>query len=521
MSGHGPCKDRYWKKEGAQEIMYSCQFPLKPPRKRKSLTVQGGFCKIVDVGRAKLCLLDDQMGNVRLEVLAIMIKFRCANCNQKLHVEDECSGKRVECPRCSRVSVAPDCPERVTFECTGCGRRISVSRAHAGRKEKCPKCKNPVVVPCPFGELADTGGGNGQSIFPTSITIDALAAGVVIILGALLLFATVRGNLVETLRQIPGPIFLGVFVVLEGVCIGVGRLWANVDRTDRYPLPELTCLDPIAIAALRGRSTGVIQAIILNLASQGLAEVTPRERRHWWQKKEFEIVSVPSRKRLLDPIEEKVYQFLETPIGSSKLYQSLAHLQIKQHLQSVYAELEDLHLSQFGTNRIRSWIAIIVMALVVGTVGGTKLYLGFMRSAKPVGFLVILLAVGLWVLFAVLKPREKWKIPTRLGRRYLKALEEHFDWLKQPATLSRKSEGIAPSLSIAIFGVGVMGGAAIYADLSRAIRFAFDVNPAREGGFFDSLRDFCSSISISGGCGGGCGGGGGGGCGGGCGGCGG
>ncbi len=40
-----------------QKTMYSCQFPIKPPRKRKSLTVQSDFCKIVDVGRNELCFL--------------------------------------------------------------------------------------------------------------------------------------------------------------------------------------------------------------------------------------------------------------------------------------------------------------------------------------------------------------------------------------------------------------------------------------------------------------------------------
>ena len=49
--------------------MHSCKFAIKTPLKPKSLSVQGGFCKIVDVGRAKLCFLDDQMGNVSLEYI--------------------------------------------------------------------------------------------------------------------------------------------------------------------------------------------------------------------------------------------------------------------------------------------------------------------------------------------------------------------------------------------------------------------------------------------------------------------
>jgi hypothetical protein len=56
-SGQGLCKIRYWKKGGAQKTMYPCQFSIKPYRKRKSLTVQGDFYKIIDVGRTELCFL--------------------------------------------------------------------------------------------------------------------------------------------------------------------------------------------------------------------------------------------------------------------------------------------------------------------------------------------------------------------------------------------------------------------------------------------------------------------------------
>jgi hypothetical protein len=45
--------------------MYSCKFAINLPRKRKSLTVQGDFGKIVEVGRTELCLLGVYMGNPR------------------------------------------------------------------------------------------------------------------------------------------------------------------------------------------------------------------------------------------------------------------------------------------------------------------------------------------------------------------------------------------------------------------------------------------------------------------------
>jgi hypothetical protein len=45
------------KDEVGQKNMHSFQFPIKPPRKRKTLTVQGDFCKIIDIGRTELCFV--------------------------------------------------------------------------------------------------------------------------------------------------------------------------------------------------------------------------------------------------------------------------------------------------------------------------------------------------------------------------------------------------------------------------------------------------------------------------------
>ncbi|MCG3180945.1 MAG: hypothetical protein BIFFINMI_03310 [Phycisphaerae bacterium] len=38
-----------------------------------------------------------------------MIKFRCAQCNQKIGVPDEDAGKRVQCPTCGSVNLIPPC----------------------------------------------------------------------------------------------------------------------------------------------------------------------------------------------------------------------------------------------------------------------------------------------------------------------------------------------------------------------------------------------------------------------------
>jgi hypothetical protein len=49
-----------WIKEGKYALNWtrlSCQFSVKLPRKRKSLTVQGDFDKIINTDRSELCFL--------------------------------------------------------------------------------------------------------------------------------------------------------------------------------------------------------------------------------------------------------------------------------------------------------------------------------------------------------------------------------------------------------------------------------------------------------------------------------
>ena len=46
-----------WQEGKVHKTMYSCQFSIKPHRKRKSLTVQGEFGKIIGNVKRKSCLL--------------------------------------------------------------------------------------------------------------------------------------------------------------------------------------------------------------------------------------------------------------------------------------------------------------------------------------------------------------------------------------------------------------------------------------------------------------------------------
>ena len=131
-----------------------------------------------------------------------------------------------------------------------------------------------------------------------------------------------------------------------------------------------------------------------------------------------------------------------------------------------------------------------VACLIIIGVGGTKLFLEILRD-RPVFFLALLLIASVIAVFVILKPSSN---PTSLGRRYLKEMERHFGWLKKLVKNGLMLEGIDPSLTIAIFGIGVLTGSTLYQSYQGVF------SPVNQQG---------------GGCGGGAGG-----CGGGCGGCG-
>ncbi|KPK37625.1 MAG: hypothetical protein AMJ65_14155, partial [Phycisphaerae bacterium SG8_4] len=326
-----------------------------------------------------------------------MLMFSCNSCGQKIKVEDRLAGNTVTCPQCGKATPVPGCPDKIRFGCESCGQRIAAARDKADKKGRCPKCGSQVVIPGDkssviagrSSDFSDSVLAGGDAAFSGTDTADSdepdqtserlilsltIAAGVIVPLLIILialggLSDKVNLNPLEMLRQIPGPIFLLVFIALTAACAAIGWLCTNADMTNRHPLPDLTRLDPYAIAALRGGEAAVMQAIVLNLLNQKLVSITPLERQGRWGKREFEIVSVPSARRILTPLEEEVYQFLETPKNTRQLFESDVYLKIKIHLDSVYDELEELHLAQFGTSPVRRWAVTSVMALIVGTVG--------------------------------------------------------------------------------------------------------------------------------------------------------
>lgn len=294
--------------------------------------------------------------------------------------------------------------------------------------------------------------------------------------------------MIELLLHMSGPDFLVFFALISIVCIVTCSYWVNEDGTTQYPLPEPTHFDPVSIALLRKGWSSVIKTVIFSLWQRKLVNIEG-------EGSSMMIVSLSSDLTLTNRLEREIYEFIWEPREPRELFTNYGlHNRLEVILQPYLVELQSQCLARTDVERSRVWTAFSIMAIAIGVLGGMKLLMGI-DQGKPVFFLFVLVAISLWALFVVVKPKA---IATKLGRHYLKALEDHFAWLKESVRQNDIPEGIDPAYATAIYSIGILEGTSHNSPFSKA---------------FSSSKD-----SGSGGCGGGCGGGGCGG--GGCGGCG-
>lgn len=79
--------------------------------------------------------------------LTIMIRFVCKLCGEVISVQDQLSGRQMECPKCKSIRVIPDKSPKIKFHCKSCGQRVRAAQIHAGKKGKCPNCKKLIDIP--------------------------------------------------------------------------------------------------------------------------------------------------------------------------------------------------------------------------------------------------------------------------------------------------------------------------------------------------------------------------------------
>ena len=293
---------------------------------------------------------------------------------------------------------------------------------------------------------------------------------------------------IEFLAQIPGKDFLLIFVALVITTIIICHLWIKADGSRQYPLPELTSFDSIGVALLSGGVYSVIQTTVFRLWDRKLIDINGEGSNATLE------VKKQSQQNPSGAVETEVYQFLQSPKKPKDIFKD-ASLQnrIKMHVEPIQRELEQLHLSRTESGRKRAWGITAIAFLVIFGVGGTKYHLG-KTFGYPSDFLFGLLLGSVIVLLFTTFAFGYLDITTSLGRRYLKEMNEHFGWLKDSIDEGNVPEGIDPSLAVALGGIGVLAGSALYQPYSEV--FSPEKSTGGSGGG-------CGGGGGGGGCGGG------------------
>ena len=108
-----------------------------------------------------------------------MIRFYCANCEQKIKASDDYAGKKGECPKCKNAVVIPQLDnvpspslqndKMVSFGCSMCPAQLQAPESSRGQIIACKECGCYAEVPLEAKkeEPALSGGGNIQLEQPT------------------------------------------------------------------------------------------------------------------------------------------------------------------------------------------------------------------------------------------------------------------------------------------------------------------------------------------------------------------
>jgi len=279
--------------------------------------------------------------------------------------------------------------------------------------------------------------------------------------------------------DLSGPPFLLFYIVLAVIVIAALKL--VIDEAESGPARALPLSDPYQIAWLRGGTPEAARIAVLSLSDRGLLAVSGND---------LVTASAASLASVQQPIERAILACCgHSGTAATAVLDDRA---VERACAPFRARLERLQLMPDAAMRARRYRWFAVAAAILLCVAIAKIVVAFGRGRYNVGFLIILAAIGLllvWLL--VRRPR------THLGNRMLKDLRRLFGALRQRAGTIRPGSMTSDAMLLAaVFGISALPSTG-FADLHRVYKKA-----ASSGGG-------CGSA-----CGSGCGGGGGGGCGG-------
>jgi uncharacterized protein (TIGR04222 family) len=280
--------------------------------------------------------------------------------------------------------------------------------------------------------------------------------------------------------DLSGPSFLVFYICVALIVVIALKL--VIDGAEGGAPPALPLSDPYQIAWLRGGTPEAARIAVLSLTDRGLLAVSGDNL----------VNSSHAQPVVREPIESAILARCR-PFGTAATA-VLGDPGVERACAPYRARLERLQLMPDAAMRAQRYRGFTIASAILFGIALAKIVIAFGRNRYNVGFLLILTAIALGLVWLLVhRPR------THLGNRMLKDLKRLFRALRQRAATIRAGAMTSDAILLAaVFGISAL--------------------PAT--GFADFLRVYKKAASSGGGCGSSCGSGCGGGGGGGCGGCG-
>ena len=280
--------------------------------------------------------------------------------------------------------------------------------------------------------------------------------------------------------DLSGPSFLVFYICVALIVVIALKL--VIDGAEGGAPPALPLSDPYQIAWLRGGTPEAARIAVLSLTDRGLLAVSGDNL----------VNSSHAQPVVREPIESAILARCR-PFGTAATA-VLGDPGVERACAPYRARLERLQLMPDAAMRAQRYRGFTIASAILFGIALAKIVIAFGRNRYNVGFLLILTAIALGLVWLLVhRPR------THLGNRMLKDLKRLFRALRQRAATIRAGAMTSDAMLLAaVFGISAL--------------------PAT--GFADFLRVYKKAASSGGGCGSSCGSACGGGGGGGCGGCG-
>jgi len=280
--------------------------------------------------------------------------------------------------------------------------------------------------------------------------------------------------------DLSGPSFLVFYICVALIVVIALKL--VIDGAEGGAPPALPLSDPYQIAWLRGGTPEAARIAVLSLTDRGLLAVSGDNL----------VNSSHAQPVVREPIESAILARCR-PFGTAATA-VLGDPGVERACAPYRARLERLQLMPDAAMRAQRYRWFAIASAILFGIALAKIVIAFGRNRYNVGFLLILTAIALGLVWLLVhRPR------THLGNRMLKDLKRLFRALRQRAATIRAGAMTSDAMLLAaVFGISAL--------------------PAT--GFADFLRVYKKAASSGGGCGSSCGSACGGGGGGGCGGCG-